>query len=329
VLFGYPIEATEENWLHECLCQILQVIHTHVEASQTPPSWPDIIPETYRNRLKKRTGLKDRVNKYREALEKLTRQEKQQVRQALSDQNKIDLLVSCQNDCETLSDLPSDIREPIRSLFDFSFNLLSDLEIRDKHYRAIYHNIPSHTCPFCGCEYFDAPTAPREALDHYLPKSQYAFAAVNLHNLVPMGNKCNPYGYNAVKISLDASQPFAGKDGQLPKWNIAFTPNTEETETWDNVFKLCERYKRDILDEQFKSWLEHFRAWCNRARIDVSDDQKLIDAIKQHTLYYEDLGINDRAFLKAAMFRMLYLHCQQGDKRLIKLIKDVVSGTKV
>ncbi|MCK7494405.1 MAG: hypothetical protein MZW92_26920 [Comamonadaceae bacterium] len=61
--------------------------------------------------------------------------------------------------------------------------LLTKIGIRDRRYQAIYKSAMYHMCPFCGCEYFDAPGAPREDLDHYLAKSRYPFAAVNLEIL--------------------------------------------------------------------------------------------------------------------------------------------------
>lgn len=351
MLFGYPIKATEDNWFHECLCEILQIIHSSVEVSQQPPTWPEIIPEPYRKRLQRKKGLKARLDDYRASLEKLTPLEQVQVQNAIGSQNEISLLVSCQTNCETLSDLPSSIRESVKELFEFSFKKLTDLDIRDNHYYLIYNEIPAHTCPFCGYEHFDAPTAPREALDHYLPQSRYSFAAANLHNLVPMGAKCNsqykrakdilikedgsrrksfdPYNHHAVvKISLDESQPFAGTGGLLPQWEIKFHPSniSEEIETWNNVFHLCERYKRDVLDPKFNPWLRGFSSWCNASAIVTANDQELICAIEKYAAYQECLGIEDRAFLKAAVFRMLYVHCQQGDQRLINLIRDVVSG---
>ena len=91
-------------------------------------------------------------------------------------------------------------------------------------------------CPFCALEYFDAPGAPREDLDHYLAVSRYPFAAANLRNLTPMGMKCNerhkgdgdilrdeagnrrqsfdPYVERELQVSVLNSIPFAQADGQ-------------------------------------------------------------------------------------------------------------------
>lgn len=356
MLYGYPITATTENWLHDCLYEVIQLVHTSLQTSQALPDWPDIIPEKYRNRLRKRTGLRDRLKTYQTAVESLAQSQRDQVYQALVDQNAIAHLLSCAHNCESINDLPQSIREPVKDLFSFSFDLLTDLEIRDNQYRKIFEAV-QNVCPFCGCESFDAPmprrkidisSERREALDHYLAASKYPFAAANLRNLVPMGHKCNssyklaqdilynddgsrrksfdPYNHVGIKVCLDNSQPFAGTDGKMPQWRIEFDPATEETITWDIVFEIRERYKKNILDLHFNRWLEEFSIWCKQGKFIIQSDQDLINAIDSYAIYHEFVGIHDRSFLKAAVFRMLQKHCQLGDTRLILLIKDVING---
>jgi hypothetical protein len=121
---------------------------------------------------------------------------------------------------------------------------------------------------------------------HYLPKSLYPFAAANLRNLVPMGMKCNkryklaqdilrdtagvrqrsfdPYAERHLKVVLDNSVPFGGADGQTPDWQIDFDPDAVECTTWDNVFHVRERIKRDVLDSSFWQWLRDFSAWFKK-----------------------------------------------------------------
>ena len=251
--------------------------------------------------------------------------------------------MSCACNCETIDDLPLGIRGPISELFSYSFNLLTLLGVRDECYRVIYSATPHHVCAFCGLEYFEAPGAPREALDHFLARSLYPFAAANLHNLVPMGHKCNsnyklsqdilrgtggvrrrsfnPYGMVAgIRISLSESEPFAGRDGQTPAWQIAFDPDSEEVTTWDTIFRIRTRYARDILDEEFKNWLTNFWDWCRRAEINLNSERTLLHALERYVGCHEDCGLSDRSFLKAAMFRMLLKHCQEGNARLIQLL---------
>jgi len=232
MIFGYPSKAIEENWFHECLMDMLDSIHEAVQNGSTLQEWPNIVPEKHREELRRKTGLKSRLNDYYTAVKELSFAEIQRVKTVVKTQSQIEKLLSGSCNCKTIDDLPSEIREPVRKLFDYSFGLLSDLQIRDHQYQVIYDLTTQHICPFCGCEYFDAPGAPREALDHYLPKSIYPFAAANLLNLVPMGHKCNskyklaedilfdesgvrrksffPYRFqDKIQIDLDQSVPFA------------------------------------------------------------------------------------------------------------------------
>ena len=346
MLFGYPIEATANNWLHDCLCEMLRSIHARLQASQTPPDWPEIIPLRFRASLRTRTGLKERLAQYQNGARQLSIEQQGCVLQALDDQNRIALLLSAQCSCESIEELPNAIREPAKDLFWFAYDLLKDLGVRSGQYSAIYSKVPCQVCPFCGCEYFDAPGAPNEDLDHVLAKSKYPFAASNLRNLVPMGHKCNshykgaqdilysdngkrrksfdPYDHRGIRVSLMNSQPFAGEDGKVPSWQIEFTPITEEIITWDNVFRIRERYKRDILDPWFGRWLEEFRAWCRSQPPVVRSDAELIAALDSYVCYHEQMGFGDRSFLKAAVFQMLHKHCVEGNTRLLSFIRYFV-----
>lgn len=349
MLYGYPEEAvTGENWLHNCLCEMLESIHHGLDAGEVSKAWPEVIPERYRNKLSDRPGLQDRLNLYIKALRTLDHDDRKRILNAMYDQNKISLLLSCDYECESVDDLPKQIREPATELFKFAFKLLTDLSIRDRYYSKIYYNREDHVCPFCGCERFTAPGGPRVALDHYLNESRYPFAAANLRNLIPMGHECNskhklaqdilrtnqgkrrkaidPYRHLGVRISLDNSRPFAGRNGVIPLWQIEFEPNTQEVETWEHVFRIQERYKRDELDPSFNSWLREFSSWCKYSNVTYEIDEALVDAIERYANHMENSGISDRAFLKAAVFRMLHKHCKQGHKRLFNLIKGIVIG---
>jgi hypothetical protein len=194
MLFGYLINPNPENWLHECLYDIFNSIHDSLKTEYTLPTWPEIIPEKHRQKLQKRRGLKQKLNTYQTNLSLLTITEQDLILEALNEQNNISQLLSCQQvDCKTIDDLPSAIREPIKNLFEFAFDLLGELEIRDLHYRKIYKKIPFRVCPFCGYEKFSSPEigSKREELDHYLLKKSYPFAGANLYNLIPMCHKCN------------------------------------------------------------------------------------------------------------------------------------------
>ncbi|MDC3379158.1 hypothetical protein OAX78_02635, partial [Planctomycetota bacterium] len=191
MFFTYPATATKDNWLHESLVYAIQRLLADVSARKRTPKWPDYLLPEHRDALRSRRSLRDRLGDLRKALRGLTQPERDLVAQALESQNKIADLLNCTADCETLDELPLTTRAPIKAIFEKAFGLLTPFGLRDKHYKAIHASLPRTICPFCGCEYFDRPTAKRETLDHYLAESRYPFAGSNLRNLVPMGTKCN------------------------------------------------------------------------------------------------------------------------------------------
>jgi hypothetical protein len=346
MFFGYPIAATAENWLHECLCEMVLTVHASVEAGKDVLAWPAIIPAAYRARLRSRRGLRDRLQVYGEAAAGLTAEQLLQVEVCLIQQNDIADLLSCMGNCEIIADLPEAIREPAEDLFTFAFELLDDLGVRDAQYERIYTVIDPAVCPFCGSEYFDHPQSHREDLDHYLAKTIYPFAAANLRNLSPMGKKCNgyklqqdmlrdvagdrrrsfdPYGEHQLAVSLINSVPFGGTEDQIPRWQIDFLPDSPECATWDAVFSFRERIERDTLDKYFGSWLGQFAAWF-RLRKGLADvgDARILESVREYKEDLEIQGFEARLFLRFRVFEMLEAHCKQGHERLIELLRDFI-----
>lgn len=316
------------------------------------PIWPKIVPDLYQAKLETRMRLKEHLAIYRHAASKLSKTQRAQVLQALDEENRIEALLSCAQSCEAITDLPKDIRQPVQDLFLVAYKLLTEVGLRDDFYRIIYNTIRHKVCPFCGCESFDGPNAPREALDHYLPKSKYPFAAANLRNLVPMGEKCNtrykgvkdilinekgarrrsfdPYTTAAVRISLDHARPFLGAVGDWKNWKIDFDMNSEETQTWDEVFSIKERYARDILEPSFNGWLSEFQAFCRIPKIldrKRATKTELAAVIKEYIVYLEAGGLTDRAFLKAATFRMLLNQLNNNNIDVITVMQDLTETT--
>ena len=346
MLFGYPIEATNDNWLHECLCEAIAAIHNHIDSDNSFPKWPAILPSEYQAELSASTGLREHLEKYARALGRLSKTNQDQILQAIADQNKISDLLSGGCDCAMIDDLPKTIQPQIKALFTYAFDKLKDLGVRDLHYEVIYASIPHKVCPFCGVEYMDAPGARREDLDHYLAKSLYPLAAANLRNLVPMGHKCNskyklsadllrrsdgtrrvafdPYDHTEISVVLDDSDPFDGVENNIPKWAIRFDPETQAALTWDEVFEIRVRYYRDHLNPSYKKWLQDFRSWSRSANVMGNTDTLIVEALRKYETYSTECGIQDRAHLKAAVFRMLRLHCEAGNRRLLNIIKDLI-----
>lgn len=350
MLFGYPIEATAENWLHDSVIAAVEKIHEFVEDGKNMPVWPDILPVAYRDKLENRPALQERLSSYDAALRNLTVAERKQTLDTLGAQNRITELLNCQCNCQAVAQLPLAIREPILSLFTFVFGLLTAYEVRQRQYVALYNSIPAKICPFCGCEGLEAPSQPQEDFDHYLPRSKYPFAAANLRNLAPMGGKCNatykrtqdplhhtngqrrlafdPYSSISIGISLDGSVVDEAAAGPIvTKWMIDFYPDNEAVETWDEIFHVRERWTNNLLrTHAFSHWLESFRNFCRLANLNIADDESVMEAIKRYAELQTGIGFDDKAFLKAAFFNFLHRRCIDGSPRLLPILRDVAGA---
>lgn len=348
MLFGYPSAANEENWLNDCMVASVTLVHDLIEAQRPLPDWPEIIPEAYRAKLLSRHGLRDCFIEYAAAANQLDAEERNVVLDALLAHNKISELLGGQCDCLGIADLPAGIREPAKALFTFAFKLLTEFGIRQRQYEKVCSGIPERICPFCGCEGLEAPGLPQEDLDHYLPRSTYPFAAANLRNLAPMGGRCNssykrtqdplrsgdgvrrtafnPYSIVGVTISLENSVVDELTPGPvISDWVIDFSQDTEEVRTWDEVFRVRERWRKNFLDERtFKKWLDGFRSFCKRAQVQVVDDAQLVKAIKSYQEHLSDCGFEGHAFLKAATFQLIFRKCEAGSGRLLPIFRDLV-----
>lgn len=345
MLFGYPVAATAENWLHDCMVAAVATVHSHIEDKKPLPAWPEIIPVAHRANLSTRHGLNERFLKYAKVVGRLSAPKRKAVLAAVTSQNRIPELLAAQCECQCLGDLPASIREPAKALFSFAFGLLTDLGIRQRQYKEVCDAIPERVCPFCGCEGLDAPGAPQEDLDHYIPRSKYPFAAANLRNLAPMGGRCNsaykraqdplrrddgvrrlacdPFAATGVTISFDNSVVDELTTGPLVSdWVIDFAPDSEAVKTWDEIFKVRERWKRDVLDEKtFRKWLGDFKSYCKSANIQATEDAEVVAAVKRYQEHLAECGFEGRAFLKAAAFKLLFLKCNAGSIRLLPIFR--------
>lgn len=347
MLFGYPEQATAENWIHDCVTAAVIVVHQRIAGGRRLPTWPEIIPAAHQDKLRRRTGLRDRLRVYATALRRLAPADRQLVLDALSTQNQISDLLARRADCPALEELPEAIRAPVLSLFTYAFDLLTDFGTRQRQYDAVCKDIPVKVCPFCGCENLEAPGLPQEDLDHYLPRSKYPFAAANLRNLAPMGGRCNssykriqdplkradgsrrrafyPFSATTVRVTFQNSVVDELTPGPvISDWVIEFDPSDEPTDTWDEIFHVRERWKENFLDDKtFKKWLREFSSYCQNPKQQIASDEEVIDAIKRYHGYLTVCGLEGHAFLKAATFELLHRHCTAGSQRLLPLFRTL------
>ena len=358
MLRPYPIEATADNWLHECLVDAVKKIHVLVDAKKSPKDWKDCIPKKRQKTLTRYTSIHDKLIAYAKALKKLKPDERELALAILEEQNCIPSLLTCEADCRDMNSLPKDIRSEAKELFYSGFKALTGLGIRDKQYDVAYKSLDSAECPFCGIEYFDSPmrvaddvefdAAPREDLDHYLALKHYSFAGCNLQNLVPTCKKCNSrYKHEAdvlrgesgvrrksfllyveqkvaeqvVSISLNESIPFGGESSPLPAWRLTFEPEKDETSTWDSVFHVRERYIRDVLTQDtFVRWLGCIGKWCNKRSRTCESVGEIVQVLDEIIDDLELMDLKGREKLRIPVFQMLKTHCEKSDKRLVDLL---------
>ncbi len=319
-----------------------------IDAGGTPTVWPNCVPEAQRAKLNSRSGFRTRLVALWRAYRGLTLAEKSLIQDAIDQQTKLPAVLANDRPCSGLDDLPAGIRGAISDLFGYMFDQLAAIKegskcIRDIQFSSIYQELGARLCPYCGLNYFRAPGAPRHALDHFMPISRYPFVGSDLRNLPPVCDECNSrfkrncdvlfdnrrqrrrcsysYAGPTYHVQLSASVLFAGNEVngfRLPQWKIKLAGGPpEQAETWDAIYRVRERYSRDVLDADFLSWIEQFADWFVRliGRGRNSDEvaaelPRYIDGVIQDRFA-------DRAFLKAEAFRLIHAGCEcpaRGDE---------------
>ncbi len=346
MLFTYPPKALEHNWLNQTVIDIIRHGMDEIAAGRAAPKWPICIPQARRAILEGRTGIRDRLKNIWKVFGDLGTAERTILREALESQTDLPAILSNGSSCVQIGKFSPSVKDAITGLFRFLFDLLSEIKvgpssIRDRHYLVIYEEFKrSKICPFCGIGYFRAPGAPRHDLDHYMLISKYPFAGADLRNLPPMCSECNsdfkgtadllhddqgsrrascdPYGGPTFRISLANSRPFRGKtiNGiSYPLWSIEFQGGgAAQAETWDKVFKIRERYERDILDADFISWLGHFAQWYRLSKSGLLEDDRIAASLPEYITTVIQDGWADRAFLKVEVFKMIDSECRHGTR---------------
>lgn len=342
MLFSYSPDGFHDNWLHETLMETLAADMARVDEGLTRVDWPACITEPHRAALRSRHGLRDRRATLLDGYAALGGSSRVQVRTAMHRHNALPAIFDDGRPCLRLADLPEQIREPIKDLFDFAFGLLTDLGLRDGNYQKLYDRLKYKVCAFCGVEILDAPGQKREALDHYIRFSDYPFAGANFGNLSPMCTKCNsryklqqdilidpanggrraccdPYNSPTLSLSLNDSRPFEGPRVDLvtcPDWVVRWAGgHPEKVQTWESVFGISERYRESSLNPNFRTWIDHFCNWAALKPVAASPDL-LRDLLREFAEIVVPEGWAESAFLKRATFQMLTIRCDGSDEGL-------------
>jgi hypothetical protein len=347
MLFCYPVAALADNWLHDCVFEMVKDILDARIAGNAMPIWPAVIPPAHRDTLVGRHGLRDRLRIFADAVNGLTVPDCSLILTALTRQNDLPALLGDLNACPKLSDLPVAIRMPATDLFRFAFGLLTALGMRDAHYQATYDGIPAKVCAFCGTEMLDNPAAPRHDLDHLLPISIYPFAGCNLRNLAISGDRCNksykktadplvdaagartvvydPYGTDFSYVNLDACDFFH----RPPVWNTKLSVD-DRASTWDRIWSIKSRYETDTLGVEYRNWLDDFAHWFRSDAAGSTDANALDQGLDHYLNNVVRFSFSDRAFLKHAFFSMLKakMQCADDGPRMSSFLGYLIGDNK-
>ena len=121
----------------------------------------------------------------------------------------------------------------------------------------------------------------------------------------------DPYGDLYGSLSLMESRPFEGPDGASPDW-VVDLGQSPESQTWDQVWQIKIRYKRDVLDQEYRHWLEHFAQWCRVSGRVPTNGAEVLQVLDDYLVGAIQEGFADRAFLKKAVFEMLKENVSTG-----------------
>lgn len=217
---------------------------------------------------------------------------------AFTQSNKIEEL--CNNDADTtmilLGDLPLIIRPSIDRLFLYLYNTAINYPgfktyTQDSLRQTIDRFITKNkvvVCPFCGLESFiNIKGQARLSLDHWLCKDFFPMSAVNLNNLVPIGQSCNqrpakgnknvllddlnnrikayyPYlPHNGINVTFYFINEPDTNDIEDKDWNLTIEPiNPDENnifQNWSSIMNINVRYKDYFKKEVFPLWESDYR----------------------------------------------------------------------
>lgn len=233
MLYNLPPNPVESNWLQDFLIDLVTEVLTARSSGMTAKTWKALLPSSHAHGdvLRPRHGLKSRYQALNEGAKSLTVLQAQQALTHFTSATYYSDVLSGSVSYAPPSGMSEDFKIALKSLFDFAFDLLGQLDnmpadglkIRDSLYSHAYHAMPGHFCPFCGIDRFDAPhpNMPRHALDHYLAISIYSIFGAHLPNLVPMCGRCN----SSFKLATDmliadngtsrsCVNPYGGANGE-------------------------------------------------------------------------------------------------------------------
>lgn len=342
MLFTYPVEALACNWLNDDIIASLVDGMTAIDGGGTPLAWPNCLPGTTRESLRRQTGLMTRLTSFWAAYANLTPVERTTVREVVLQQTNVpNVYGDTTLHCCSLDSLPPEVKPAAEDLANYAFGKLSSLKVdgtalRDIHFKAIQDS-GVKVCPFCGLQNFQPVGLKRNALDHLMPISKYPFVSSDFRNLPPACHACNslykkdadvlydnagnrrscfdPYSGPVYRVSLLGSRFGEGNDVggyTMPKWSVNLEGEPAlQANTWDTIYSIKLRYEH-TLDRDFLGWIKRFALWLVREDPTFRNrpPQQIALEIPRYVENVVQEGFDDASFLKAEAFQVIASACE-------------------
>lgn len=274
-------------------------------------------------------ALKSEMEKITVAYHKLSNPNKLKVKKAFENNQKIGEICTGEHDPKKFDYLqPQSFRKLIKDFYEVLWGRLAsqddgvNTKVIEKCNTIMDHfskfrEDPKHKwrlCPFCGLGQLKPSfSAHRNAYDHYLPKAQYPFIAVNFENLAPMCHECNSDEKSTtdtlfwdgsrkeVYDVFDSTLSDDHFDAQIETidsgvsvrstllkdidWTYTLLSEgdtNEKLESWDAIFNLKRRYRENTIYYE-SEWFRHITQEYRKKK----EEGRTFDQIRDEIL--EDL----------------------------------------
>ncbi len=303
---------------------------------------------------KYRSKIGKLVDTFQKSFLELNNQKRNEFLKIFEETNEVSTLFISPSNAVRRAEYPgrtgTTIHALLKELFENTFNN-EPFNIRD-HYKVYYGAHQNAWCPFCGMEKYTRPEVRKADYDHLLSKTDFPVAAVNLKNLVPMGDHCNRDFKKAIDlfisedgtvqkvaypftstispvISLKGSKTSFSSESKR-SWKLTITPRTQEVKSWNRLFSIESRFLKEYLEKrkdtqqvsEFESEIWSFISVCkSRRELVEGNEQWTMERMDQELqIQQKNYGENpkrrytDANYLKLAMYDYLSNHAEDNFK---------------
>lgn len=229
-----------------------------------------------------------------------------------------------QNDLEIKYKNYPKIQKELKELFNFLYEkTLTSFNIKN-HYNIISEKLLDEyipvICPICGTGELSDPDIIKADYDHLLCQELYPFTSIFLGNLIPCCIQCN----RGTKKNTDILRnqysqrrkfkyPFSEEfkinstlkidvtlNSSVVRWKVDINPYNEYTQTWDEIYKIKDRYEKIITKNFFRFWLKELKDECIEEK--VNKRKNFINKINVKINTYKKNPLSSFGLLRAPAF---------------------------